>query len=111
MPAAVLGTGVYGGYFGAAQGVIVLGIFGAGVHEPLQRQNAVKNVVVASSNSLAAVIFIFSGHMDWPIAGLLAVGAAAGGQIGAHVGQRLPAPLLRAFIVLVGTVALVSFLT
>lgn len=110
VPPAVLGAGVYGGYFGAAQGVIVLGIFGAGVHEPLQRQNAVKNVVVASSNSLAAVIFVFSGHMDWLIVGLLAVGAAVGGQIGARVGQRLPAPVLRAFIVVVGVVALVSFL-
>jgi uncharacterized membrane protein YfcA len=110
VPPAVLGAGVYGGYFGAAQGVIVLGIFGAGVHESLQRQNAVKNVVVASSNSLAAVIFVFSGHMDWLIVALLAVGAAIGGQIGALVGQRLPAPVLRAFIVVVGVTALVSFL-
>jgi len=111
VPPAVLGAGIYGGYFGAAQGVIVLGIFGAGVHEPLQRQNAVKNVVVASSNSLAAVIFVFSGHMDWLIVLLLAVGAAIGGQIGAHYGQKLPAPVLRAFIVLVGLTALVAFLT
>ncbi|MFL6060486.1 MAG: sulfite exporter TauE/SafE family protein [Marmoricola sp.] len=111
VPPAVLAAGVYGGYFGAAQGVIVLGIFGAGVHEPLQRQNAVKNVVVASSNTLAAVIFIFSGHMDWLVVALLAVGATLGGQIGARVGQRLPAPVLRAFIVVVGVTALVSFLT
>lgn len=111
VPPAVLGAGVYGGYFGAAQGVIVLGIMGAGVHEPLQRQNAVKNVVVASSNALAAVIFAFSGHMDWGIVALLAIGAAVGGQIGAKVGQRLPAPVLRAFIVLVGVTALVAFLT
>ncbi|MFL6157855.1 MAG: sulfite exporter TauE/SafE family protein [Marmoricola sp.] len=110
VPPAVLGAGIYGGYFGAAQGVIVLGIFGAGVHEPLQRQNAVKNVVVASSNSLAAVIFVFSGHMDWLIVVLLAVGAATGGQIGARVGQKLPAPVLRAFIVVVGVAALVKFL-
>lgn len=110
VPPAVLGAGIYGGYFGAAQGVIVLGIMGAGVHEPLQRQNAVKNVVVASSNSLAAVIFIFSGQMDWRIVALLAVGAAIGGQIGARVGQRLPAPVLRGFIVVVGVTALVAFL-
>jgi len=110
VPPAVLGAGIYGGYFGAAQGVIVLGIFGAGVHEPLQRQNAVKNVVVASSNSLAAVIFIFSGHMDWLIVALLAVGAAVGGQIGASVGRKLPASVLRAFIVVVGVTALVTFL-
>lgn len=110
VPPAVLGSGIYGGYFGAAQGVIVLGIFGAGVHESLQRQNAVKNVVVASSNALAAIIFIFSGHMDWLIVALLAVGAAVGGQIGAHLGSRLPAAALRAFIVVVGVTALVAFL-
>ena len=110
VPPAVLGAGIYGGYFGAAQGVIVLGIFGAGVHEPLQRQNAVKNVVVASSNTLAAIIFVVSGHLDWLVVALLAVGAAAGGQIGARLGQRLPAPALRAFIVVVGVTALVTFL-
>jgi hypothetical protein len=109
VPSAVLGAGVYGGYFGAAQGVIVLGILGAGVQESLQRHNAVKNVVVASSNSLAAVIFIFSGHMDWLVVGLLAVGAATGGQIGARIGQRLPAPVLRGFIVVVGLTALGFF--
>ena len=111
VPPAVLGAGIYGGYFGAAQGVLVLGILGAGAHDSLQRQNAVKNVVVASSNALAAVIFVFSGHMDWVIVGLLAVGAAAGGQLGAHLGQRLPAPVLRVFIVVVGVTALVSFLS
>jgi len=110
VPPAVLGAGIYGGYFGAAQGVIVLGIFGAGVHEPLQRQNAVKNVVVASSNTLAAIIFIFSGHMDWLVVALLAVGAAIGGQIGATVGRRLPSWALRAFIVVVGVVAITQFL-
>jgi len=110
VPSAVLGAGIYGGYFGAAQGVIVLGILGAGVHQPLQTNNAVKNVVVASSNALAAVIFIFSGHMDWLIVALLAVGAAVGGQIGARVGRKLPAPALRAFIVVVGVTALLAFL-
>jgi hypothetical protein len=109
VPPAVLGAGIYGGYFGAAQGVIVLGILGAGVQESLQRHNAVKNVVVASSNSLAAVIFIFSGHMDWLVVGLLGVGAATGGQIGARIGQRLPATALRAFIVVVGLTALAFF--
>jgi uncharacterized membrane protein YfcA len=110
VPPAVLGAGIYGGYFGAAQGVIVLGILGAGVHQSLQTNNAVKNVVVASSNAVAAVIFIFSGHLDWQIVALLAVGAAIGGQLGARVGTRLPAAALRAFIVVVGVTALVVFL-
>lgn len=110
VPPAVLGAGIYGGYFGAAQGVIVLGILGAGVHQTLQTNNAVKNVVVACSNALAAVIFIFAGHMDWVIVALLAVGAAIGGQVGATVGRRLHPNVLRALIVVVGVTALVAFL-
>ena len=63
-----------------------------------------------ANGSRAAVIFIFSGHMDWLIVALLAVGAAIGGQIGAGVGRKLPASVLRAFIVVVGVTALVTFL-
>ncbi|MCW2856378.1 MAG: sulfite exporter TauE/SafE family protein [Marmoricola sp.] len=106
---AVMGAGVYGGYFGAAQGVIVLGIFGVGLDDTLQRQNALKNIVVPCANATAAVVFAFSGRIDWLIVLLLAVGATVGGQIGSTVGRKLPPPLLRGVIVLVGVVALVSF--
>ena len=107
---AVLGTGVYGGYFGAAQGVLLLAIMGIGVDDSLQRINATKNVLAALVNGVAAVVFIFSAHVDWRIAGLLAAGSVVGGQIGAGVGRKLPAPVLRGFIVLVGTAALISLL-
>jgi uncharacterized membrane protein YfcA len=108
---AVLGTGVYGGYFGAAQGVILMAVFGLGVDDTLQRQNALKNVLSALVNFVAAVVFIIVAvhRVDWRAAGLLAVGAVIGGQIGATVGRRLSPIVLRAVIIIVGTIAIVAF--
>jgi uncharacterized membrane protein YfcA len=107
---AIAGAGVYGGYFGAAQGVLLMAILGIGVDVDLQRHNATKNVLALLVNAVAAVVFIFVADVDWPIAGLIAVGSVIGGQIGAGVGRRLPAALLRAVIVVVGVVALTVFL-
>jgi uncharacterized protein len=107
---AVAGAGVYGGYFGAAQGVLLMAILGIGVDDDLQRHNATKNVLALLVNAVAAVVFIAVADVDWPIAGLIAVGSVIGGQIGAGVGRRLPAALLRAVIVVVGVVALAVFL-
>jgi uncharacterized membrane protein YfcA len=107
---AVAGAGVYGGYFGAAQGVLLMAILGIGVDDDLQRHNATKNVLALLVNAVAAVVFIAVADVDWPIAGLIAVGSVVGGQIGAGVGRRLPATLLRAVIVVVGVVALTVFL-
>ena len=105
----VLGTGVYGGYFGAAQGVLLMGVLGIGVPQDIQRNNAVKNVLAGSVNMVAGVIFVFVADVDWAIVGLIAVGATAGGLIGARVGRRLPPIVLRTVIVVVGVVALTSF--
>jgi hypothetical protein len=102
--ATVLATGIYGGYFGAAQGVILISLLGIFVADGLQRLNALKNVLVLITNLVAGVIFAFSGHVSWAVAGLLAIGAAAGGQIGGRFGRRLPQPVLRAVIVVVGVV-------
>jgi len=99
---AVAGAGVYGGYFGAAQGVLLMAILGIGVDDDLQRHNATKNVLALLVNFVAAIVFIAVADVDWPIAGLIAVGSVIGGQIGAGVGRRLPAALLRAVIVVVG---------
>jgi uncharacterized protein len=107
---AVAGAGVYGGYFGAAQGVLLMAILGIGVDDDLQRHNATKNVLALLVNAVAAVVFIVVADVDWPVAGLIAVGSVIGGQIGAGVGRRLPAALLRAVIVVVGIAALVVFL-
>jgi uncharacterized membrane protein YfcA len=96
-------TGVYGGYFGAAQGVILISLLGIFIADDLQRLNATKNVLTGLVNGVAALLFIAVTHIAWGAAGILAVGSILGGQLGARVGRRLPAPLLRAVIILVGT--------
>jgi uncharacterized protein len=103
-------TAVYGGYFGAAQGVLLIGLLGIFVDDHLQRLNAAKNVLAAAINGIAAVIFVFFASIAWLPAVLLAIGSTVGGQIGAKVGRRLPADLLRLLIVVVGlTVAVKLF--
>ncbi len=107
---AVLLAGVYGGYFGAAQGVLLMAILGIGVADSLQRHNATKNVLALVVNGVAAVVFLFVSHLDWRAIALIAVGSVIGGQIGATVGRRLPSSVLRGLIVLVGVVAIVTLL-
>ena len=107
---AVLLAGVYGGYFGAAQGVLLVAILGIGVADSLQRHNATKNVLALLVNAVAAVVFIAVARVDWLAAGLIAAGSIVGGQIGATVGRRLPPLVLRAVIVVVGLTALAVFL-
>jgi uncharacterized membrane protein YfcA len=103
-------TGIYGGYFGAAQGVILLSLLGIFIVEDLQRLNATKNVLAVIANGVAAVIFVFAADVAWEAAALIAVGSIAGGQFGAHVGRRMPATLLRVVIVVVGVVAAVKLI-
>ena len=105
----VFGTGIYGGYFGAAQGVLLMAIMGIGIEETLQRLNGVKNVLAGLVNAVAAVIFILVAEVDWVAAGLVALGAVIGGLVGASLGRRLPPLALRIFIVVVGVAALVRF--
>lgn len=104
-------AGVYGGYFGAAQGVILMALFGVGLSGSIQQHNAAKNFVIAASNAVAAMIFIFVAQVDWLVAAILAVGAIWGGLIGAWVGRRLSPVLLRSVIVVIGTIAIVAFVT
>ncbi len=107
---AVLGAGVYGGYFGAAQGVLLMGVLGVGISETLQRLNALKNVLAAIVNAVAGLLFAVVADVDWRIVALIGVGSVIGGQVGATVGRRLPAPVLRWTIVVVGVAALAVFL-
>lgn len=107
---AIFGTGVYGGYFGAAQGVLLMAILGIGIDDDLQTHNATKNLLAGIVNGIAAVIFIMVADVDWKVVPLIAVGSVIGGQIGAKVGRRLPPNVLRTVIVVVGVIALVSFL-
>jgi uncharacterized membrane protein YfcA len=105
-----LGTGVYGGYFGAAQGVLLMGFLGLFLAESLQRQNALKNVLAGLVNLVAAVVFVATTHIDWAAAGLLASGSIVGGLLGARIGRRLSPAVLRATIVVIGIAAIVKLL-
>ena len=106
----VYAAGVYGGYFGAAQGVLLIGILGLGLSESMQRVNAAKNVLALIVNGIAAVVFILVSSVAWLAAGLIAVGSIIGGQIGSTVGRRLPSPVFRGIVVLVGVMAIAKLL-
>jgi hypothetical protein len=106
--AGVFGSGVYGGYFGAAQGVLLIAIMGVFLNESLQRINAAKNVLAAIVNGTASVLFIVMSEVAWGAAALIATGAVLGGFIGASVGRRIPPAVLRGLIVIVGLLAIVK---
>jgi uncharacterized membrane protein YfcA len=84
-----------------------LGIF---IEDSLHRLNGVKNVLALIANGVAALLFVFSTHVVWEVVALIAVGSIVGGQVGAHVGRRLPPPILRVVIVVVGVVAAVRLI-
>ncbi len=104
----VAATGVYGGYFGAAQGVLLVAVLGLGMNETLQRINAAKNVLALLVNGVAALVFLAVSEVSWQAVGLIAAGSVIGGQLGAGVGRRLPAPALRAVVALIGLIAIVD---
>lgn len=107
---ATAATGVYGGYFGAAQGVVLMGFLGILLDDSVQRHNALKNVLAGLVNLVAAIVFVVTSHIDWQAAGLIAVGSMLGGLIGARVGRRLSPGLLRGLIVVIGCLAIVNLL-
>ncbi|MFC8762029.1 sulfite exporter TauE/SafE family protein [Streptomyces sp. NPDC057193] len=110
-PALLVGlclASMYGGYFGAAQGVLYLSLMGLLLHDTLQRINAVKNILGALVNGVAAVFFLFVAEFDWTAVLLIAVGSTIGGQIGAKVGRRLSPTVLRGVIIAVGVVAILQ---
>jgi len=104
-------TGIYGGYFGAAQGVLLIALLGTLLDQHLQRVNALKNVLASLVNAVAAVIFIVVAPVDWTVAGLIVVGSVLGGFLGAHYGRRIPQTALRWFIVCIGLVAVLVMVT
>jgi uncharacterized membrane protein YfcA len=103
-------VGVYGGYFGAGSGVMMMAVLGLGLDLDFRIVNALKTLAVLASNVVATAIFLLFAPLDWHAIVLLAAGAVVGGYAGAHLGRRLPAPLLRGVIVVVGTAAAVSML-
>ncbi|MFA9429588.1 sulfite exporter TauE/SafE family protein [Egicoccus sp. AB-alg2] len=103
--AIVFSTGIYGGYFGAAQGVILLAVLGIFVAGGMPQVNGIKNVLAGVANLVSASLFIAIADVDWRVAGLVAIGATIGGGLGSRYGRRLPAGPLRALVVLVALVA------
>ncbi len=95
-------TGVYGGYFGAAQGVILIALLAIFIDDDLQRLNGTKNALALTVNAVAGVFFVATTHVSWSVAGLIAAGSVIGGQVGGRFGRRLPASGLRWAIVVVG---------
>ncbi|MBV1849421.1 sulfite exporter TauE/SafE family protein [Catellatospora tritici] len=106
----IFGAGVYGGYFGAAQGVLLLGLLGVLLSTDLQWVNGIKNLLAALVNGVAAALFIALGMVAWAPALLLALGSVVGGLVGGRWGRRLPPVALRATIVVIGLAALVKLL-
>lgn len=114
--ALVIGTfavGVYGGYFTAAQGILLIGVMGVLLPEDVQRMNAAKNLLALLVNIVAALSYTFVAYdrISWTAAGLIALGSLVGGWLGAHYGRRLPPNVLRAVIVVVGIIGLIRLLT
>jgi uncharacterized protein len=106
----VLASAAYGGYFGAAQGVLVIGLLGTFLDEGLQRVNGAKNVLVAIVNGAAAVVYIIFAHVAWLVVVLIAVGSTIGGLLGARFGRRLPPLSLRIFVVVIGVISSVKLI-
>jgi uncharacterized membrane protein YfcA len=102
--------GIYGGYFTAAQGVMLVAVMGMLLSESLQRLNGIKKVLSAVVNVVAGTIYAFIAPISWPVVGLLAVGSVLGGILGAKIGRKLSPKVLRGVIVVVGLTAVVQML-
>ncbi len=100
-------VGIYGGYFGAAQGVMLMAVLGLVYDVDTQRSNAAKNILAACANLTAAVVFAISGAVVWIAALAVAAGAIPGGYVGGRVSRRLPGAFLRGLVVAVGVGATV----
>jgi uncharacterized membrane protein YfcA len=110
--AAAFGTGIYGGYFGAAQGIILISLLRLAFAEHLQVLNAIKNVLAGLANLVAGILFIAVAHVAWGAALLIAAGSTAGAQVGARYGRRLPQEVLRRVVIVYGViVAIVLIVT
>jgi len=110
MQAGLLLAAVYGAYFGAGLGVLLLGVLGVFLSERLARVNALKNVLALLINSVALVAFGLFGPVAWEAVGVLALSSLVGGYLGARVAGRLPSAVLRAGVVAYGVVVAIVLL-
>lgn len=100
---------VYGGYFGAGMGILMLATFGLLGIPNIHRMNALKTVLGAVINFLASLVFVFAGAIDYPAAGIMAVGATLGGYVGSRLAQKVPTAVVRWIVVAVGVALSVVF--
>lgn len=104
----IFAVGIYGGYFGGGQGILLFGILATSLAQDLREVNAMRAVLTGLANATAAVIFVFAADVAWLPVLLIAIGSTAGGVLGAGIGRRLPDAVLRATIVVVGLAAIVQ---
>ncbi len=107
---ALTAAGIYGGYFGAGQGIMLFAVLATTLPGELQRVNVTRNLLAGTVNAISALVFLLVGHPDLGAAGLVALGATGGGALGARVGRRLSAGSLRAVVVVVGLCAIAQLL-
>jgi len=98
-------VGIYGGYFGAAQGVVLMAVLTWIYDKSVQHSNAAKNLLASMANMVAAFVFVATGNVVWPAALLLMVSSTAGGYLGGRWARRLPEVVLRGMVVAVGIIA------
>ena len=102
---------VYGGYFGAGLSVILLAVLGLSYNESLTRLNALKQIIALAANVAAAIVFLFSGHILWWVAALMAGCSLAGGAVGGRLAGIINPTVLRWVVVAIGfIVAVIYFL-
>jgi uncharacterized membrane protein YfcA len=109
--AAVFATGIYGGYFGAAQGILLLAGLGLSLPDDIHRINALKNVLAGVVNAVAGLVFVIVADVEWGAVALIALGSVIGGQAGARYGRRLSPGALRGLIVVIGVLAIARLLS
>lgn len=109
LPAAIFGGAVYGGFFGAGLGIMMLAVLGILVSEPMRRLNAVKSTMALVINGVAALFFVFTGKVVWEIAPVMAVTSLAGGHLGGRIANRLDPRIFRVLVVLFGVAVAVKF--
>lgn len=101
-------VGLYGGYFGAGIGIMMLAAFGILGMTDIHQMNALKNILGGSINAIAAIYFIAHRMVYWPYVGLMAAGSIAGGFAGAHLARRIGRPMVRRIVVAVGFAMAIS---
>jgi len=105
----VFAVAVYGGYFGAGLGIMMLGVLGVVLHESLTRLNAIKQMLSLVINVVAAAFFMFSGKVHWDFAAVMAIGSLAGGAVGGRVANRLDPKVLRLVVIVIALVVAVVY--